>query len=555
MKNLYKIFGIFFITLFLSNNAFSYWLDFENKWFYSNLSKNIDEIDSQLYSIEIQKDWGNAEKINSYLWKECLKKNLTKEEIKNISEKQDISDLFANINSECKDENWNFPLNLTNQIISSIQNLDKEITKNSESKTKKALWFSNIWIYSDWNDKNSPFDLKKDLENIEKILFLESFITEYDADETIDLWEKVKNHLNQVKKNNSKNNENQNELEKVEHSNLCDLSGNCDNYTELQKLICKQNGDCDPNQNSGFLSIHNEFKCEIDSSELNSMNWKILIKTLNQKQENNENKNSQNKENLQNENKKNSIKKQIPKIEWNYKKVNDNKVFPCNNFFCINIDFKTYNHNLIWTYNSSPSIEYLINRSNQHLKKFVNSSLSQSKMTINNFELSLKDINLPEMFHLWIQLSYEPVPILSLDKDFTTWKDKESNQDNWELKLNSQLEKYYKAYWLDYNLRNDLSAINQIELTRQAILNSNWSFITAPSNKLDQLQDINKDKMKELNSFQNTLEEKVRFENDSDLELKMKEIESYNKILNNYALNLEAILKEMLKIPVDSSKS
>jgi len=31
----------------------------------------------------------------------------------------------------------------------------------------------------------------------------------------------------------------------------------------------------------------------------------------------------------------------------------------------------------------------------------------------------------------------------------------------------------------------------------------------------------------------------------------MKEVENYNKAINTYVTNLEAILKELLKIPID----
>ncbi|MDR0771825.1 MAG: hypothetical protein LBF15_01910 [Candidatus Peribacteria bacterium] len=46
------------------------------------------------------------------------------------------------------------------------------------------------------------------------------------------------------------------------------------------------------------------------------------------------------------------------------------------------------------------SIEDIIARSNEHLKIFAGTSLVQSKMTTNNFQLGLKDLNLPDIFHI-----------------------------------------------------------------------------------------------------------------------------------------------------------
>jgi|GEM_PF-788977 hypothetical protein len=54
-----------------------------------------------------------------------------------------------------------------------------------------------------------------------------------------------------------------------------------------------------------------------------------------------------------------------------------------------------------------------------------------------------------------------------------------------------------------------------------------------------------------VDSTRKTIEEKVRYERKKDIEIQMKEVENYNKAINTYVTNLEAILKELLKIPID----
>ena len=205
-----------------------------------------------------------------------------------------------------------------------------------------------------------------------------------------------------------------------------------------------------------------------------------------------------------------------------------------------------YEDSRVWWYDwPYPSIGFLINRSNDHFKKFMNSSLSQSKMSINNFELSLKDLKLSDMFHLGFQISYEPVPNLFLtnsDKDFV---------DKWEINLDAQLDKFYKAHSLDYKQQNDLSAFKKLELNNQLWLEISWNVINGITEKVDQLSELNQEMLGIVDSTRKTIEEKVRYESKKDIEIQMKEVENYNKAINTYVTNLEAILKELLKIPID----
>ena len=71
--------------------------------------------------------------------------------------------------------------------------------------------------------------------------------------------------------------------------------------------------------------------------------------------------------------------------------------------------------------------------------------------------------------------------------------------------------------------------------------------------KIEQLKEYQDKSLSELDSLRTTVEEKVRYEMNWDIERQMKEVERFNRAMNDYITNLEAILNEMIKIPVDRS--
>ncbi|MBB1564422.1 hypothetical protein HG430_000070 [Candidatus Gracilibacteria bacterium] len=635
LKNFIKLFFILILVLSLGNKAFSYGLDFDNKGFYSSISDNLGKLGSDMYSIELENNGGVNKKITEKSGLNCIDRDLSEAEVRDIVIKGDVSGLTASLNQNCRDEEGNIDSGKLRILLNAISSVYVDSQNSARSKSEKTMGFSNVGIYADGIAENGPFDLYKDFEDIDKIIFEHEEKDDYPAEKVVDLSKKVKELINKLAKgnknssnksqnnnsnssnqsqnnssgnsssgvssglanifqnntgansnptsnnsvNNTKNNNSKKEDDSIKHRNLCDLSGKCDNYTEVQKMLCQSNGGCS-GEEKGFLATKNEFVCKKDDSGLNTVSGKIISNTLANEKDTDEDEEEEedNSNNSGNSNSQNSANKNTnssnsggkssksskggkssggksgqtaPDPKQDYKKLNDNKVFPCNNFFCIDIEFKTIAGG--FGSGGDPSIEFLVKRSNKHLKKFVNSSLSQAKMSINNFELSLKDLQLPDMFHLGFQISYEPVPMLYLNKDLTTGEDKETNQDDQELKLQSQLEKYYKANGMDYNMRNDLSSFNQIERKSQATFNSSAGSADEMRQKIEQLKEYQDKSLSELDSLRTTVEEKVRYEMNGDIERQMKEVERFNRAMNDYITNLEAILNEMIKIPVDRS--
>ncbi len=557
MKKIIKSIIFFIIFLFLWNNVFSYWLNFNWNGFYSKFSKNVDSLSSDIYSLELQNNGWVASKINSEIWKNCITRNLTENEISETVKKWNLSNIINSIDSSCKNSDWSINIaTLNNQIFTAISNISDKAEKNAEEKSEKLTNLSNLWIYADWIEKNAPFDLLEDLKDIDTIIFWEEKVYKFDASETQKLDDKIKDLLWKLAKNNINNQNNWNDPQNwnnVNHRSWCYLDWNCDNFSDIQKLLCDINNNCNWEESVWFLSIKNNFDCKIDTSWLNSATASIITNTLERawsiekKSENNKNfTSSRNSKNILTQNQ-NIIQTTSPST-W-YKRVNDKKIFKCD-FFCIDVNFKNYNHWLLWGWTwEEPSISYLIKRSNNHLWKFINWSLAQSKMTLNNFELWLKDLNFSEMFHMWVDISYEQVPMLFLPKT------EEDEKPKWELALNTQLEKWYSAFWLDYKMQNDLSAFKQIENKIQAWLNSNSSLNTSI---LRQLDDTDKERIKSIQEYQEvtkTLEEKLKFDTTWDLESQLKEVERFNKSLWDYTTKISNILKKIKQKPSDKSKS
>jgi hypothetical protein len=171
-------------------------------------------------------------------------------------------------------------------------------------------------------------------------------------------------------------------------------------------------------------------------------------------------------------------------------------------------------------------------------------------MTINNFELWLKDLNLPDIFHIWVEVVSKPVPIL----DLTYGKDEETKDDEKGIfALKEQMEFYYKAYWLDYSRKNDLSLLEKIEIDRQVLSNANWLDIEATKEKFEeQDEEYNQKKLEQVNLMKKLIENETKISILWDLEKQFKELEVFNKAVKDYVENLKALIWNLLKIPVDT---
>ncbi len=520
------IFILFLITFFFLNSKtiFAFWVDLNWKGFYSSIADSMDKMESDLYKIDlVWKEW-TMDKINKITWNNCLKDNLSVWEINYITQNWNIWLIIKKIDSSCM-ENWSLNNNTLTSIIDAVRKIDEEYKNKAAEKTSQIFNLWSTWIYSDWIEWNAPFDLIKDLQDIDSIIFMEeSTIYEWNTDINLDaeilnlLWESDKNNKTEIS-----------------YYNTVNLKNNSNNEFNNLKTYTNINSS----------SVYSEYLCSIDNSDSwlneNSLNFLNSDIKLNNTNLNITPSNSGALSNSWTNNKDKLAEEAIQNPKSDYKKVTDNNELPCESFFCIDIQFITYNHNLLGWWFQDITIEYLINRSNEHLKKFTNTSLVWSKMTINNFELWLKDLNLADIFHIWIQVTKKPVPILNIEK-------KEKKDDNIYSNEN-QLKFYYESYWLEYKRRNDLSLFKKVDIDKQIALNS-WMMPTQLY--LERIQDYNQYQSQKIEQqwvMNKLIENETKIWIMDNFEIQFKEIEWFNWWIKNYILNLDKIVSNMLKIP------
>ncbi len=439
------------------------------------------KIDSWIYDLEVKyldkelKWWNvsksiidNLKKLAKEAWldESCINWNPTTKDIQNIYNDNDSVSILNELLKNCYDKDDNSISTQTfNNYLKLINNVYLESSNKAQKKVDNIYKIWRIWMYSDWIDENSPFDLMSDIKDIDSIIFDEKIPYNWVNN---DIWRDVRAALSWL---NSLNNS------KI--------------VSDANKTVCVSN---DFDINSVFWT-----------NTWSTSTWNTLQNT------------------------------------W-YSKVNDNNAWPCNNFFCIVIKFVTYSHKVLWW--SNLSIEWLLKRSNDHLKKFSATSWIQAKMTINHFEIWLKDLNLPDIFHVWIQVSYKPVPLLDLDTP------KNKKQDDDDFKSKNLLIRYYRNLWLDYERANDLNILKKKEPELKSLLDSTELWQNEVTNKMGNYNNII-EKIKKENEFvsQTVIDKKILADEVEDFYHNFLELESFSRAFMDYTLWVSWVVWKMNQIP------
>lgn len=434
-----------------------------------------------------------------------------------------------------KNDEKSMSINDFNHYYGVVKELYQESITRAQRKTNNIYKISKIGMYSDGIDENGPFDLISDLRDIDDIIFSQEF--EYDAGYTLDLksmltWERGWGLFNPnglvintsgKKSQNSSDTSNQNDSGWTGSGNT-----NQDSLTwnTLDENICLDDSTSGLDLKSLTEILKNNTSTPPKNTSSNASSWN-------------------NQSSSSSENNGFSVLP-VPDRTYRstaYKKENDNKVWPCNTFFCIIIDFVTYPHNLLGWSGGEMGIQQLIERSNEHLKKFASTSLIQSKMTTNNYELGLKDLNLPDLFHVWVQVSYKPVPLLK------TAPGEEDTQDD-DFVLDALLTRYYANLGLDYERRNDISLFKAKEKELKNILDTQETNITWYATNTDEQNAFERKIALENNYLsQKVIEPKVAWDAMNDFYDKYMELESFTRAIMDYAIQVKWIIGEMNKIP------
>lgn len=168
--------------------SWDYWLDLYNK------------IDSGYTSLQIkllsdaakwwEEDWSiaktyNLEYFKSWL-KECINENtFTYSDHLNIREWK-LEWFEKKLKEECKNTDWSINIITVNNLKKISNKVDISLQKKANEAAESMAEIARIWLYSDWNTDNSPFDLIDDLKKIDEIIFTQEIPYEWVNEEDSD---------------------------------------------------------------------------------------------------------------------------------------------------------------------------------------------------------------------------------------------------------------------------------------------------------------------------------------------------------------------------------
>lgn len=511
-------------------------------WYVKNSSDN--------YEFELTKQWketisGNISKIikDKWFW-DCLMEWLDSKTLGKITS-WSVTDLTNIVKPECKE--WANKDTFSNDFISTyiavMTQIEETTKRNSRQKTKKTYDISRIWLYSDGNIKNSPFDLVDDIKQIEKIIFTEEI--EYK-------WE-VQNDFSADFNNNmlwiplTVNGRNTPLIPWRNGVSTWTGSWNIWNNNEVIPEI--------PLYISPGWYLSN-YVCSEDSSVQLAQSWfsqesidAILASISTYWLENTSGSWTNNSSTGSSERERNNWN--LALIPTWYAPVNDNAVFPCTTFFCINIEMVIHNQNLLWGWNSW-TIESILKYSNETLKRFANTSLLQSKMTTNNFEIGLLDLKLPDMFHMGVQIQKRSPPILNIENP--DWEKSTDGKSKNEMSWKNLLIEAYKNNWLEYDRSNSLDNFKQVEPELKSVIDTTTLSYT---NAGERTKDYNKnlktawESQEKDGAVEKAIESKTETSSTEILKDEFIEIEKFWEWLKDYSQTFITIVKWINKIPIN----
>lgn len=550
---MYKIFKILILLIIALFNFKAFFADASFLWedLWLDLYKNIDEWYSTLqtknYEYELKwqnPDWTAWEEINRILASEnvkpCLTENLQTSDVEKINS-WDIQTLEKNIKDECK-KDWKIATSELNSLFSKVREVRTTAKSKANQKTKAIQRISRIWLYSDWTLENSPFDIVSDIKDIDYIIF---------TSEIPYKWEKpikdkdVLDYLKWKFKNDKK--------PKTWSWSWDDDKNSSPPKNDNWNWWDNWNNNWNEQNNNWNWNDENPICIDPKLSWLNDSDIKDVLwiwknfDIINWHINSNYNPDYFNDFNFSTSWSYNPANLIIKYNNSSYSEVADDNKWWCKSFFCITIEFIIKDQNLLWWWKTR-SIESILEKSNWHFKKFSNTSLVQSKMTTNNFELWLRDLNLPDIFHMWVVIQEKPVPMLEL-KDWI--QDKKWVDGDKEMSVKNLLRKWFESVWMNYERENDLEIFFKSEIESKTIEDSAWLTNAVIIDRLKRQEEYLQEETKLLDEFVWNFIKKESTKADTEwLYKEFVELEKFVWQMTKYANSFNWTIKKMNEIPI-----
>lgn len=536
---------------------------------YENIDEGIDDLENTIYKKQLKTDrTGNVvdikDKITELtnvegLWDCFIQGDLTSTDIENIGNGR-IDKLFEVISEDCRWASDTLSMELfIRNYYTKTNALDIEARRIAKEQADAIAETARIWIYSDGYEENSPFDLIVDLQDINNIIFSKEipylWVNREDNDAIFNClyWEFAGDNPNEDEI-----------VRQIEWSignrdqafldcqNSSDINTFGENF-ELEWLSEWVAGGQDGGESGSFDfswvgSDGNTLVCQ-DSSVNTWLSPEAIAGLIQSTSDRGDVAltsdflqdipESDNPEDT-------SIPEPVEYPDNTYAKMKDNDQWPCNEFFCIRVEFLTANYNLL-TWGKTKSIEAFLKVSNEHLKKFAHTSLVQSKMTQNNFEIAWRDLNLPDLFNSSVQIQFVPPPILNLDK-----VQQDTNEQKlalWDdFKADNLLSAYFSHSGMNYERQNDMRLFQETAEERKSLYSSQeLSLNQVWEEAVEQNGYLNNTRTEFARSI---LDKKVNNNDMEDFYNQYAELERFSRGMRDYAFAASAIIKKMKEIPV-----
>lgn len=497
---------------------------------YKNIDKGLYELEKKQYEYELtgQGQASINDVVNPILAEEGIQCD--------IRSSDDIEKLIWNgtenhvafILDRCGQNNEVVPARLVESVTNQMKYVKNAFSARAIDKSQRTYEIARIWLYSDGNLENSPFDLIYDLQEIDKIIFGEEL--EYNGvpyDKSAD--EELDDHLNGVNDEEDEEDETTGTWEVVD-----DTPTGTGEIDEDHTVLIPEIGDhdyvCIPD-NPSELDLDDiteiideiEWTWSVYTPVTHTWTYTGWVVT-----------------NLA------SWGWPFPAMwpEWTYTDVKDS--WKCSEFFCIIIEFQKSTYGLAgW---ETRSIQKVLSKVAEHLEKPANASLTQRKMTTNNFEIWSIIKNLPDMLRgFWIEVQSKPIPILELE---------EYNEEvlEWDIyELENMIRSYYKNSWLDYDRRNDLDIFGRDAEEQKAFETARGMPITYPEERIKELQDFSVALEENNRILSQSVDKKLLQDAMWDFADQFTELEKFVAAMKDFVEAISGIVWEMNKIPARSS--
>ena len=532
---------------------------------YNNIDWGIIELESDEYSYEMKwqkkwwkiEDWINKVLKNRWFWDCKISESLSESDISKISS-WNIALLNRKLSPECKNP-WEKSINLStlNSLQTQVKDYKNNALKKAHEKAKQTYNISRIGLYADGDTKNSPFDLIQDIKDIDTIVFTQPI--EYNWENPINDWWFSDYLAWKFKDTAKKLTADINWDTTVEDTTetIADIIAENENTPISEADIVEDNqeivADIEPIPVAIFGEDHTRYAC-IDNVESSGLTQEYLdslwlntwgheatsdISILDEFGDNFEDNWDWSGE----WNYIDILDEEIALLDTGYKKINDNNSWKCSNFFCITVDFLTSKHSA-FGWDKMNSIQSIVEKSNEHLKKFVNTSLIQSKMTTNNFELPLRDLKLSEIFSFGMVITKKTPPILNLEKN------EEKSADENPLSAKNIFCKRWESTWGKCSRQNDLEIFVDSDAEAKSIIDS-WDLTVVDAAQKFAAREAQQKTQALMNDFiTQAIQRDAWLKETEELYQEFLEIERFVASIQDYSNDLNALVKVMNEIPI-----